>query len=127
MGVFKEDRGSGRQCLAPENIDVDQLHKTARAIMSELGLPEDVPFCETNPVQLFDFSRRARCLEPVRVLCNSSAVFGPDEASEAHTELVALALPVGDALQEPNWTQGLDEPGLCLSFGEGEINPGSSH
>lgn len=117
MGVFKKDLGSGRQCLAPENVDVEQLHATARAIMSELGLPESVPFYETNPVQLFDFSRRARCLEPVRVLSatdsSSFSVLSEDDFSDEMKEsklskaTLALALPVGDALQEPNWTKGL--------------------
>ena len=118
MGVLKKDLGPGRLCLAAENIDVKQLHATARAIMTELGLPEDVPFYETNPVQLFDFSRRARCLEPVRVLhatSTSSSVLGQEEFLKAIAgnkekptkTVMALALPVGDALQEPNWTKGL--------------------
>jgi len=44
MGVFKEDLGSGQQCLAAHNVDADKLFETARAITTELGLPEDVPF-----------------------------------------------------------------------------------
>mmetsp|Transcript_28351 Transcript_28351/g.34584 ORF Transcript_28351/g.34584 Transcript_28351/m.34584 type:complete len:1012 (+) Transcript_28351:531-3566(+) len=118
MGVLKEDRGTGRQCLAADNVDVAQLHAMARVIMSEMGLPDEVHFCESNPVQLFDFSRRARCLDPVRLLCASSSpsVLSPADFSEAmvkNTHLeptntgIAMALPVGDALQEPNWTQGL--------------------
>uniref|UniRef100_A0A7S2SIA5 Uncharacterized protein n=1 Tax=Mucochytrium quahogii TaxID=96639 RepID=A0A7S2SIA5_9STRA len=117
MGVFRKDLGTGRQCLAAHNVDVEQLHAMARDIMCEIGLPEDIPFCESNPVQLFDFSRRARCLDSVRVLhasSVSSSVLAPDDFSQSvatdppqrHSTL-ALALPVGDALQEPNWTQGL--------------------
>eukprot|EP00732_Lithocolla_globosa_P001221 Lithocolla_globosa_v1_NODE_573_length_3707_cov_10.741512.p1 type:complete len:871 gc:universal NODE_573_length_3707_cov_10.741512:283-2895(+) len=58
MGVFRQDLGPGRLCLAASNVDVIKLHDMARTIMMEMGLPTDVPLCESNPVQLFDFSRR---------------------------------------------------------------------
>lgn len=33
-----------------------------------MRLPPTTPFCEFHPVKLFDFSTRARCLTPFRVL-----------------------------------------------------------
>jgi len=112
MGVFKQDLGTGQQCLVKENVDVVKLHALARAVMSEMGLPENVEFCESNPVQLFDFSRRGRCVESVRVLCSDGpVVLDPstfrDSGAGAGSGPRALAFPVGDALEEPNWTQGL--------------------
>jgi len=140
MGVFKEDKRSAKELLRRENIDMDKLTETVRLLTQELGLPETTPFCETNGIQLFDFSRRARCIEPVRVLrsdggglskppaaqrarvlgaaeymadsrgagAGGGALSGPGTASEdVATGIDALLLPVGDALQEPIWTQGL--------------------
>lgn len=114
MGVFREDKPTGHAILAPENVDVDRLHEMAREITTEMGLPSTTEFYETNPVQLFDFSRRARCVHPVRVLqCagGEPEILGPQEFLKLDRpgakEGVALVLPIGDALQEPNWTQGL--------------------
>ena len=86
-----------------------------RDITQEMGLPPTTEFFETNPVQLFDFSRRARCVDPVRVLSSDAAsgsstpkVLSPAEFLEGGPGgEQALVLPVGDALQEPIWTQGL--------------------
>jgi len=115
MGVLKEDKKTGRECLAEGNVDEARLRELAREIVTEMGLPPSAKFYETNPVQLFDFSRRARCVEPVRVLNASiGKVMGPKEFIEssnrsdsAANTKNALVFPVGDALQEPNWTQGL--------------------
>ena len=116
MGVFRKGYASGQACLATDNVDMERLHQMVRDITQELGLPPTTEFFETNPVQLFDFSRRARCVDPVRVLCSaatSPAPSGPKVLSPAeflaggHGGVQALVLPVGDALQEPIWTQGL--------------------
>ena len=115
MGVFRRSYASGLACLASGNVDTDRLTQMAREITVEMGLPPSTPFFETNPVQLFDFSRRARCIEPVRVLCAATAgggrpaVLAPTDALGGAPQGVqqALVLPVGDALQEPIWTQGL--------------------
>mmetsp|Transcript_9108 Transcript_9108/g.28215 ORF Transcript_9108/g.28215 Transcript_9108/m.28215 type:complete len:161 (+) Transcript_9108:3-485(+) len=80
-----------------------------------MGLPPSTEFFESNPVQLFDFSRRARCVDPVRLLCSGAdgsaseaRVLSPAEFLKGgHAGVQALVLPVGDALQEPVWTQGL--------------------
>ena len=52
---------------------MEKLHQMVRDITQEMGLPASTAFFETNPVQLFDFSRRARCVDPVRVLCSAPA------------------------------------------------------
>jgi len=116
MGVLRKGYASGQACLATDNVDMERLHQMVRDITQELGLPPTTEFFETNPVQLFDFSRRARCVDPVRVLCSaatSPAPSGPKVLSPAeflaggNGGVQALVLPVGDALQEPIWTQGL--------------------
>jgi hypothetical protein len=116
MGVFREDKAIGHALLAPENVDVDRLREMAREITTEMGLPPTADFYDTNPVQLFDFSRRARCVHPIKVLrCvdGTPNIFNPAEFakfagdSQKDKSGSALVLPIGDALQEPNWTQGL--------------------
>jgi len=116
MGVFREDKATGHALLAPENVDVDRLLEMAREITTEMGLPPTADFYDTNPVQLFDFSRRARCVHPIKVLrCvdGRPKIFDPsefakfDRDSQKDKSGSALVLPIGDALQEPNWTQGL--------------------
>merc|ERR1712013_333758 len=76
-----------------------------------MGLPPTAKFYETSPVQLFDFSRRARCVHPVKVLVSHGNALDPKEFAAHRSENPsaggALVLPVGDALQEPNWTEGL--------------------
>jgi len=109
MGVFKENKPTGRELLAENNIDLNKLYELARVIITEMGLPETAKFYETNPVQLFDFSRRARCIHPVRVLNLAGQVEDPNSYSgsgKAGAIGDALVFPVGDALQEPNWTEG---------------------
>jgi pimeloyl-ACP methyl ester carboxylesterase len=122
MGVLRRGYASGMACLATDNVDIEKLHVMVRDITQEMGLPLSTEFFETNPIQLFDFSRRARCVEPVRLLratsdgtaqphVQSPADFlktgGQAKGSAEDGVVSALALPVGDALQEPIWTQGL--------------------
>ena len=76
MGVFRRSYASGRACLATDNVDMEKLTEMVRDITQEMGLPASTELFETNPVQLFDFSRRARCLDPVRVLCSSPKADG---------------------------------------------------
>eukprot|EP00420_Gonyaulax_spinifera_P030599 CAMPEP_0197872620 /NCGR_PEP_ID=MMETSP1439-20131203/2666_1 /TAXON_ID=66791 /ORGANISM="Gonyaulax spinifera, Strain CCMP409" /LENGTH=633 /DNA_ID=CAMNT_0043491623 /DNA_START=47 /DNA_END=1948 /DNA_ORIENTATION=+ len=122
LGVFKECFGSGARCLVSENLSMERLYAVAKDVMQEIGLPADkVKFCESNPVQLFDFSRRAHCRTSCVVLENRQATEtlggGPDAvqaeeflAAGAPSSVVgrrALVMPLGDALQEPNWTEGV--------------------
>jgi 2-polyprenyl-6-methoxyphenol hydroxylase-like FAD-dependent oxidoreductase/fermentation-respiration switch protein FrsA (DUF1100 family) len=79
MGVFKEDKPTGREILTESNVDSAKLFDLAREIVTEMGLPPAAAFYETNPVQLFDFSRRARCVHPVKVLHARGEVFDPRE------------------------------------------------
>jgi len=106
MGVFKEDKATGQALLAASNLNPDRLYELAREIVTEMGLPPTAKFYETNPVQLFDFSRRACCVHPVKVLHPQGMVLDPHEVL-AEAADGAVVLPVGDALQEPNWTEGL--------------------
>ena len=112
MGVLRNSYASGAACIASDNVDMERLHEMVREITQELGLPASTALCETNPVQLFDFSRRARCVDPVRVLSSSESagamVLPPGEfLNGGHSGVQALVLPIGDALQEPVWTAGL--------------------
>merc|ERR1719410_705376 len=77
MGVFKKGFSSGKACLASDNIDMEQLTQMVRDLTQELGMPPDAEFYPTNPVQLFDFSRRARCVESVRTLRASTSGSAP--------------------------------------------------
>ena len=142
MGVFRKSYASGQACLATDNVDMERLHQMVRDITQEMGLPPTTEFFETNPVQLFDFSRRARCVDPVRVLCPADASSGaPEPRILSPAEFLrgeggraqALVLPVGDALQEPIWTQGLginrgfhtamNQAYACLLARETRTNP----
>lgn len=121
MGVLRKSYGSALACLAADNVDTERLHQMVRDITHEMGLPASTELYQTNPIQLFDFSRRARCIDPVRVLCGPPAdgssgptVLAPADFAKAASSgpgsragsVQALVLPVGDALQEPVWTQG---------------------
>jgi len=116
-GVFRKSFASGRACLASDNVDMEKLEETIRDITQDMGLPATTKFYPTNPIQLFDFSRRARCIEPVRLLRASLSGSAPNvlsptqylaaPKSNSSDTIDALVFPVGDALQEPVWTQGL--------------------
>ena len=100
--------------LQRHNVDAQALRKMARLIATECGLPPTTAFCETNPVQLFDFSSLARCEAPLKLLHGNGAVTigEKDNAVKASAGsstggVGGLVLPIGDALQEPLWTSGL--------------------
>lgn len=57
MGVLRQSFASGQACLATDNVDTERLHAMVRDITQEMGLPATTELFETNPVQLFDFSR----------------------------------------------------------------------
>jgi len=54
--------------LTRENLDEQALLSLSRKIATLIGLPETTQFCDFHPCKLFDFSTRARCLAPFRVL-----------------------------------------------------------
>jgi len=56
------------ELLQRQNLDEAALLALARKIASACGLPEATPFCDFHPAKLFDFSTRARCVTPYRIL-----------------------------------------------------------
>jgi len=114
-GALKEDRRGSRALLQADNVDIGRLRQLGRAIATASGLPAKTEFYPHNPVQLFDYSSRARCLEAVKLLRGGGAAGGSlARATQANVEAAscsgwkpALVMPVGDALMEPFWPQGL--------------------
>ena len=71
-GVLRQDL-PGQQLLTRENVDDEALLKFARTVATLIGLPAATPFCGHHPAKLFDFSTRARCLAPFKVLATGTA------------------------------------------------------
>mmetsp|Transcript_3989 Transcript_3989/g.9088 ORF Transcript_3989/g.9088 Transcript_3989/m.9088 type:complete len:188 (+) Transcript_3989:1399-1962(+) len=90
---------------------MDALRSVARAIARTCGVPDTAEYSAVNGVQLFDYSSRSRCLSSCKIL--SSAGHTPivlpatQESARVAAGKTALVLPVGDALIEPFWPQGL--------------------
>ena len=97
LGVVRARLGSTRETLAPANVDQDALRRLARTIASAVGIPESSPLCAQHGAQLFDYSCKGVCVEPMRWLDSTT--------TGANGRLPVL--PVGDALQNPYWPQGL--------------------
>jgi hypothetical protein len=66
-GVLRADCGSGL-LLTPSNLDESRLLELGRRVATLVGLPETTQFAPHHPAKLFDYSTRARCLCPFRVL-----------------------------------------------------------
>ena len=90
---------------------MDKLKELAMKISHVIGLPESTEFYRSNPVQVFDFSSRARSRNPSRYLTTESKSGKPTvitEVPESAFELdskplserthIAPVFPVGDAL-----------------------------
>jgi hypothetical protein len=124
FGALREDAPSSKLLLRASNLDLSKLKAMARIIADVCGLPASVEFYPHNPVQLFDYSSRARCLEAVKLLrggdyANSelagalvsatreNAAGAEGLARDGRTGRPALVMPIGDALMEPFWPQGL--------------------
>lgn len=118
-GTLKENLPSDK-LLTPENLDIEKLQELARKIAQIIGLPASTKFYRTNPVQIFDFSSRARARNPAKYLTTEStkgtptvitelpeSVFELDSKPLADRAHIAPIFPVGDALLEPFWPQGL--------------------
>lgn len=120
-GALREDKPNSKLLLQASNLDIENLKALSRIIASACNLPQHVEFYPHNPVQLFDYSSRARCIECVKLLhgggpnaagavtsANRSNVTAAIEAvSSGAGGKPALVMPVGDALMEPFWPQGL--------------------
>ena len=66
-GALRADLASA-ELLTKDNLDVPKLMELSREIATIIGLPESTQFCDFHPAKLFDFSSRARCVAPFRVL-----------------------------------------------------------
>ena len=66
-GVLREDL-PGANLLTKTNLDEPKLMDLSRRVATIIGLPESVAFTDFHPAKLFDFSTRARCLAPFRIL-----------------------------------------------------------
>ena len=100
-GVVSTIRDSVKETLKADNIDFDRLRKIGRLCANCVGIPNDAPYSQKNGIQAFDFSCRGLCSSFFRWL-------------EGHSGSPrALVLPIGDALQNPYWPQGL---GVNMGF-----------
>ncbi|KAJ3019798.1 UNVERIFIED_CONTAM: [F-actin]-monooxygenase mical3 [Siphonaria sp. JEL0065] len=95
-GIVREEKETIKQLLEYSNLDISQLEKFARELGNLAGVPETCPLSRKHGVQIFDFSCKGQCVESVRKLVSC------DSAGSS-----ALVLPIGDALQNPYWPQGL--------------------
>jgi len=96
-GALKKDLGTTKSCLIASNVDYDKLKDFARDIALTVGMKsEHINFADINGLNLFDFSCKGRVADTSRKL---------DEK--------AIVLPIGDALVNPYWPQGL---GVNLGF-----------
>ncbi len=106
-GVLRAD-ASGSQMLRRDNVDMGALLALGRLIADVVGIPKEAPFAEFHPVQLFDFSSRARCVAPFRVL-----------AVDNNTNLpVCLDLEVSAVLRDAQSRWHADEVGGARSLVE---------
>jgi hypothetical protein len=96
FGIVLEERETVRQSLEPQNMNMQKLYEFASLVSGVIGIPKEAPFAQKNGVQAFDFSCRGQCMESYRFL-----------QSIDDTKKQALVLPIGDALQNPYWPQGL--------------------
>nr|KAJ3421935.1 [F-actin]-monooxygenase mical3 [Polyrhizophydium stewartii] len=100
-GIVAERRETVRDTLQADNMNFDRLRDMGRALARSVGVPDSAPFATRHGIQAFDFSSRGLCVEHVRWLTSASA------ERDAVLDMPALVLPIGDALQNPFWPQGL--------------------
>jgi hypothetical protein len=117
-GVLKADL-EGSKLLHADNIDMGNLRDLAGKICAAIGLPDTAEPFPVNPIQIFDFSSRARCFEASRILATPPKGDNYLEAMQNAHDLVlpptfdnadkaaSMVYVVGDALLEPFWPQGL--------------------
>ncbi|TPX34747.1 hypothetical protein SmJEL517_g02776 [Synchytrium microbalum] len=96
LGIVKAIEPTVKETLVAENMDFEKLRGLARLLAQSCGIPDDASLSAKHGVQVFDFSCRGLCVEPLKFLQPST--------SQSPS---ALILPAGDALQNPYWPQGL--------------------
>eukprot|EP00475_Leptophrys_vorax_P016530 TRINITY_DN2298_c0_g1_i1.p1 TRINITY_DN2298_c0_g1~~TRINITY_DN2298_c0_g1_i1.p1 ORF type:complete len:593 (+),score=158.69 TRINITY_DN2298_c0_g1_i1:56-1834(+) len=106
-GVLKQDFAASLELFKADNLDLDAFYAAGRDIANLVGIPEDTPFCKHNPVQIFDFSSRSRCALPIKVLSRRSPFVHDSFVEVDSGQDGPFVLPIGDALLEPFWPQGL--------------------
>ena len=121
-GVLKEDL-PGPALLTRENVNDEALLKLARQIATLIGISAATKFCNHHPAKLFDFSTRARCLAPFKVLATATntaasaqaaadATAGTNKADKKAAAVIALDLSAHPFLasSESNWlVRNVDE------------------
>ncbi|CAD7966853.1 unnamed protein product [Amoebophrya sp. A120] len=73
--VCKEDIG-GKDFIGRDNISEENLFKLGREIVTAIGLPTTVPFCDFHGAKMFDFGSRSSLPLPFRILGESTATPG---------------------------------------------------
>ncbi|KAJ3260339.1 [F-actin]-monooxygenase mical3 [Boothiomyces macroporosus] len=96
FGVIKEVKDTVFESLQPDNVNVDKLYEMGRMIANAVGIPSQAPFRKKNGTQIFDFSCRGSCSEPYKYF---------DSINSDYESM--MVIPIGDALQNPYWPQGL--------------------
>ncbi|EDQ88761.1 uncharacterized protein MONBRDRAFT_26045 [Monosiga brevicollis MX1] len=96
FGVLREPRSSSSELVKSDNLDQAKLREYARMVAAFFQLPNTCPFAEeTGGAMLFDFSSRRAVTRACQVLTDSNS--GQQ----------VVVMPVGDALLEPFWPEGL--------------------
>lgn len=114
-GVLKEAPLEGhRVVLKRDNIDQEALKSLAKTIALACDVPEPHVFRPVNGLQLFDFSAKGCCVQKSRafhIAPDNSMLVTDAEHSQSKEALQSMAsllvMPIGDALQNPYWPQGL--------------------
>jgi len=99
-GVLKEARTTIQDVLQKDHIDFDRLYQFARHLAASAGIPTTSAFSESHGVNIFDFSCKGQLTKPFTTL----TVKNPENDITHHSPLI---LPIGDALVNPFWPQGL--------------------
>merc|ERR1719401_2981765 len=111
FGVLKEDL-EGSKLLNAGNISMSAFKDLTNKICTAIGLPDTVEPYPVNPMQIFDFSSRARCFEACRILAHPGANASKNDlvlppTTENAKQAASMVYVLGDALLEPFWPQGL--------------------
>ncbi|KAI8612322.1 hypothetical protein BC830DRAFT_1220490 [Chytriomyces sp. MP71] len=93
-GIVREEKDTIKSLLEYDNLNMDKLREFGRELGNLAGVPTSCPLSAKHGVQIFDFSCKGLCTDTLRPFTSPSV-----------KEVVVL--PVGDALMNPYWPQGL--------------------